>query len=66
MTPEEFATIRRHLGLKQHELAAWLDCDRGHISRMESGAKPITPSTALLMRAFATFGLPSTWPDQAA
>lgn len=65
MTPEEFASIRDRLGLKQHELAAELHCDRGHVSRMESGAKPIMPATALLMRAFAAFGLPSTWPDQA-
>lgn len=63
MTPTEFRTAREQLALTQGQLAAILDVDRAHVSRIETGAKAITMQTALLMRAMTRFGLPDVWPE---
>lgn len=61
MTPTEIRAARKELALTQGQLAAILDVDRAHISRMESGRKAITQQTKLLMLAFMRFGLPDAW-----
>ena len=64
MTPAEFRAARKSLGLRQDQLAAVLGFERGHISRMETGASPIMPTTALAMQALLMGYRPDGWPTQ--
>lgn len=62
MTGHELRAACEALGLTQARLAAILDVAPEHVSRMQTGAKPITTQTALVVRAMLAFGLPDGWP----
>lgn len=50
MSPDELRQARTALGLTQTQLADILGMTRRSISRMEHGAQPIEPRTALAVR----------------
>ena len=62
MTPAEFRAARQDLGLRQDQLAQVLGFRRDHISRIETGAAPITRTTALAMQALGMGYRPDGWP----
>jgi transcriptional regulator with XRE-family HTH domain len=41
MTPEQFRTARKALGLTQAQLASEFHCATEHVNRMENGKLPI-------------------------
>ena len=64
MTPAQFRAHREALGLTQAQLAQAMGYgSQTRISEIE-GRADVPPQTALLMRAFALFGLPDTWPGE--
>lgn len=65
MTPTEFKTIRRELGLSQPELARVLGyASRGGVAILENAAsgRRVPPCIERLMRAYAAGYRPADWP----
>jgi DNA-binding XRE family transcriptional regulator len=63
MTPAEFRAARLAWGLTQVQLAKLLGHPRqAFVSYIETGARPITPPTEALMRAFLGGHRPEGWP----
>ncbi len=58
MTPEEHKRIRKGFGLSQAQLAAVLGVRTATVSDRETGRKPISTETALLLRYMMRHGLP--------
>jgi DNA-binding transcriptional regulator YiaG len=68
MTPDEFKTIRRTLGLTQPELARVLGyASRNGVAILESAASGRVASAQVerLMRAYEAGYRPSDWPGKA-
>lgn len=51
MTPEQFRNKRLELGLTQGEIAKVLGQTRTHVTRYESGARPITRVVEIAMHS---------------
>jgi len=62
MTPQEFRTIRKNLGLTQAELARWLGYAHAvRVTEIETGRMGISHVLERLMRAYAA----GYWPRPA-
>ncbi len=56
MTDAEFRRIRKRLGLSQRALGERLGLTTGHVSRLECGVVPITPTIANFLRLLGEHG----------
>jgi DNA-binding XRE family transcriptional regulator len=52
MTPDNFRSARKSLGLTQAQWAEWLGVKRNTIARIETGKREANPTMILLVRAY--------------
>lgn len=64
MTPDEFKTARKSLGLDQSQAASMLGYGApARISEIESGKRNASESVARLLRAYLAGYRPDDWPE---
>jgi predicted transcriptional regulator len=52
VTPTDFRTARKTLGLTQSAWASWLGISLSHCKALESGAANVTPTVSILVRLY--------------
>ena len=64
MTPAEFRTARKQLGLTQTQAASMLGRTLRNIQQWEGAEREIDNAAALLLRAYLNGYRPDDWPTQ--